>query len=177
MHYLVYAILFFLIGYLFLIQRTSKKIALVNTQTVLEKYQGFIEAQDLYEIEINKMSDSFDRQKALYESKSNELKILSTKLSKKAIEIKTEELEMLKAKTMQLGKSIENKAVKQEELLLKGIYNKVNDFIERYAKRHGIDMITGVTSSGNVLYASEAIDITDMIIIGLNKEYVEGIEK
>lgn len=175
--YLVYIIIFSMIGYLFLTQKKSKKIALVNAQTVLENYQGFKEAQDLFENKTDEMSKMFEKQKSAYESKSNELKILSEKLSERELKVKEGELEILKAKTLQLGKSIENKAVKEEEKLLQGIYNKVNDFIERYAKNKGIDLITGVTTSGNVLYASEAIDITDEIINGLNKEYVEGINQ
>lgn len=176
-HYLAYIVFFFLIGYLFFIQGKSKKIALVNAQVVLESYQGFKEAQDLFEVKTKEMSDAFDKQKSVYESKSNELKILSEKLSDRELKVKEGELEIIKAKTVQLGKAIENKALKQEEKLLQGIYNKVNDFIERYAKTNEIDLVTGVTTSGNVLYASESIDITDKIIEGLNKEYVEGIEK
>ena len=174
-HYLVYIVLFFLIGYLFFVESKTKKIALVNAQTIIENYQGFKEAQDLYEIETAKMSEVFDKQKSAYESKSNELKILSEKLSEHELKVKEGELEILKAKTLQLGKSIEDRALKQEEKLLQGIYNKVNDFIKRYAEKNDIDLITGITTSGNVLYASEAVDITEEIIKGLNQEYVEGI--
>ncbi|MDO6761763.1 OmpH family outer membrane protein [Tamlana sp. 2_MG-2023] len=175
-HCLVYIVLFVLIGYLFFIRSKNKEVAIVNAQTVLENYQGFREAQDLYELKTQEMSKTFDKQKSTYESKSNELKILTEKLSEKEFKIREKELEILKAKTFQLGKSIENKAIEQEEILLQGVYNKVNGFIERYAKNNGIDLISGVTTSGNVLYASEAIDITDKIIQGLNKEYVEGID-
>ncbi|GAA4272081.1 hypothetical protein GCM10022258_13750 [Aquimarina gracilis] len=161
---------------MFLQQRNVKKIAVVNAQLVLEKYDGFKEAQDLYEIKTKEMSETFEKQKRAYESKSNELEIIKKKLSKSELEVKKGELEILRAKTAQLGKAIENKAKVQEEELLQGVYNKVNDYVKRYAEANNIDLIEGVTGSGNILYASDRIDITEIIIEGLNKEYVEGIK-
>ncbi len=165
-----------LLVYLFFQQNNTKKVAVVNAQIVLEKYDGFKEAQDLYEVKTKEMSEMFEKQKSLYESKSNELKIISGKLSKKELEVKKGELEILKAKIIQLGKSIEDKAKTQEDDLLQGVYNKVNDYVKRYAEANRLDLIEGTTTSGNILYASDAIDVTQDIIEGINKEYVEGIK-
>ncbi|WP_159025777.1 OmpH family outer membrane protein [Aquimarina sp. Aq78] len=165
------------IAYLCFQQYNIKKNVIVNAQTVLENYQGFKEAQDLFEIKTKEMQDTFEKQKSTYESKSNELEIISKKLSNQERIIKKGELEVLKAKTIQLGKAIEKKVIAQEEELLQGVYNKINDFVKRYAETHDIDLIEGITNSGNIMYASDAIDITQDIIEGLNKEYVEGIKE
>nr|WP_246849104.1 OmpH family outer membrane protein [Aquimarina sp. U1-2] len=164
-------------GYLIFQQKQTKRIAVVNAQVVLEKYDGFKEAQDLYETETKEMNEIFEKQKKLYESKSNELKIISERLSNNERKVKEGELEILKAKIVQLGKSIEEKAKTKEEDLLQGVYNKVNDFVERYAKANDLDLIEGTTASGNIMYASDAINITNDIINGLNKEYVEGVKE
>jgi len=174
---LITVLLFLLIGYVFFQQYNAKKIAVVNAQVVLEKYDGFKEAQDLYETKTKAMSETFEKQKKIFESKSNELKIISPKLSKNELEVKEGELRVLQAKTVQLGKAIEEKAKGQEDELLQGVYNKINDFVKRYAEANHIDLIEGVTASGNILYASDKMDITESIIEGLNKEYVEGIEE
>ena len=164
-----------LLVYVCYLQYNAKRTVIVNAQTVLENYQGFKEAQDLFEIRTNEMKETFEKQKKIYESKSNELEIISSKLSNQEMVVKKGELEVLKAKTIQLGKAIEDKVAVQEEELLQGVYNKINDFVKRYAENNDIDLIEGITSSGNIMYASDAIDITQDIIEGLNIEYVEGV--
>lgn len=176
-HYAAYLVTLALLSYLFIKQSKVQKIAIVNTQKVLESYEGFKEAQDLYETKTNEMSQTFEKQKLAYESKSNEFKILSNKLSKEEIATKEMELKTLQAKTYQLGKAIEDQAAENEEKLIQGVYNKINDFIKRYGKKNNLDIITGITMSGNVLFASDAVNITDEIIENLNREYVEGVKE
>ncbi len=177
MHYIAYILIF--LGFIYVLVQLEKtnKIAVINAKNVLENYQGFKEAQDLYELKTQEMTSTFEKQTQAYESKLNELKILSNSLSKDQLVTKKKELSNLQAKTNELGRAIEKKAVEQEEKLLQGVYNKINDFVERYGKEHGIAVITGVTMSGNVLYASEKVDITNEVIEGLNKEYAEGVQK
>ena len=40
-----------------------------------------------------------------------------------------------------LGTQLEEQSAKEEEKLLKGVYNKINDFMERYGKEKGYDSI------------------------------------
>ena len=43
--------------------------------------------------------------------------------------------------------------------------------MENYGEEKGFDMIIGVTDMGNVLYANEQMDITDIIIKELTFKY------
>lgn len=174
-HFFITGIMLVLLLYVFYKQYNTKKIVVVNPQMVVEKYDGFKEAQDIYESKIKEMQTVFEEQKKHYESKSNEIKILSDNLSDREMEVKKGELKILEAKIIRLGKSIEEKTLAKEQELLQGVYNKINDFVKRYAESNKLDIIEGVTNSGNIMYASETTDITQEIINGLNKEYVEGI--
>jgi len=71
----------------------------------------------------------------------------------------------------QYSKSIEQKAVEENEKLTQGVLNQINTFIKSYAEKNDYDIVLGLTRSGNILYGSEATDITQEIISGANQEY------
>lgn len=58
----------------------------------------------------------------------------------------------------------------QSEQFIKAT-NRVNDFVERYAKENGFDMIFQYQIGGQIVYINEAFDVTTDIINGLNADY------
>ncbi|HEY4787660.1 MAG TPA: OmpH family outer membrane protein, partial [Bacteroidales bacterium] len=66
---------------------------------------------------------------------------------------------------------IEKISKEENEKLTQGAFNQINSFIEKYSKENNIDIVIGVTLSGNVLYGADKMDITDKILEGLNKSY------
>ena len=54
--------------------------------------------------------------------------------------------------------------------------NDINDYVKEYGKKKGYDIIFGASGSGNVMYASEASDLTEDVLKGLNAEF-EGKKK
>lgn len=153
----------------------QEKIVVVDSQKVLEQYNGFKEAKDIYELRLKELSDTFNKQRQIFESKSKELEILSAGLSKKEQTQKQSDLAKLKAELLKSGAAIESQSSQQENKLLTGVYNKVNDFIERFGERNGYEVILGANGQGNVIYVNDKTDITQEVINELNQEYVEGI--
>ena len=49
--------------------------------------------------------------------------------------------------------------------------NQIDAFIKIYAKENGFDLIVGTTSSGNVLYGADGIDVTEELLKALNEQY------
>ena len=49
------------------------------------------------------------------------------------------------------------------------VYGELNSFIRDYGKEHGYDMIWGATSSGNIVYAREAVNLTEDVL-----KYIEN---
>ena len=87
------------------------------------------------------------------------------------------ELEKYKSILVRLSSEIENQSAIEENQILEGVYNKVNNFIERFGKKNGYDIIFGANGQGSILYVQNKTDITDKIIEELNKEYLTGIDE
>ncbi|MEP1490165.1 MAG: OmpH family outer membrane protein [Algibacter sp.] len=55
--------------------------------------------------------------------------------------------------------------------LSKTIWNRLNIYIEEYAQTNNLKIILGTSGAGNVMFAQEAIDLTNQILEFSNKKY------
>jgi outer membrane protein len=51
------------------------------------------------------------------------------------------------------------------------LYDKVSNYLENYAKANGFALILNVKRGNAILYGDKGMDITDMVVKGLNDEY------
>jgi outer membrane protein len=70
--------------------------------------------------------------------------------------------------------AISQQAQQEDQQLTQGVLNQVNAYIEAYGKKYHYKIIFGANGSGTIVYGTDAIDITDTILKGLNKEYNGG---
>ena len=104
----------------------------------------------------------------------NELKAYEKEhknMTKKERELKEELLRNKQAQINQYQEAIKQKSHDEEQVLSQTAVNAINDYIKDYGKKHGYKYIIGATGQGNLLYANEDNNLTDIIIEGLNKEY------
>ncbi len=51
------------------------------------------------------------------------------------------------------------------------LYDKVSNYLEKYANQNGFALILNVKRGNAILYGHKGMDITDIIVKGLNEEY------
>ncbi len=51
------------------------------------------------------------------------------------------------------------------------IWVQINEMVQKYGKNEGYEVIFGATGSGGIMYADESINITEDIILFINKNY------
>ena len=156
--------------FLWIQQKRVNRIAFIRSAVVLDKYKAMDEAKDLYQKKVEQWKVNYDSLEFNY-NKSLQKFNASSGLSKKEMDNYSENLKRQEDIAEKYAKTIEEKANQENEKLTQGVLNQVNDFVKSYAKQNGYDIVLGVTLSGNILYGSDAMDITDKIIDGLNKEF------
>lgn len=171
---IVLFILCSLVGYLFF-DKSSEKIVVINSDKVLQSYDGFKEAQDEYEKKVEAYKETYKKQNELLRLKNAEYEKGKTVLTKEDKLNKEKELITIQNSLIKLDNVIKTKSKEEEEKLLKGIYNKVNDFIKRYCEANKIKVVIGANGTGNVVYNAPSVDKTEEIILLLNSEYLNGI--
>jgi outer membrane protein len=152
------------------IDSKTPKIAFVKSIMVLEEYQGMIEVNELLSSRISIRENQIDSLNQNLNKITNKLK------NEKLTTFEKNELEFIcqnrQLELNQYIKELKDLTEKEDDKLKQGILNQINENIKIYAEQNDYDLIIGVTLSGNVLYGSETIDITNEIIDFLNNNYL-----
>ncbi len=147
------------------------KIGYINSDRIINEYQGTKEAQEKFNKEVAKWEqEASERQKEI-KTKKEQLDKQSLLLSserKKELESQLEQELIEYNKFLQEKFGQQGDAVKKNEELLKPIMEKVNKILEKIAKDENYDFIFDGRYS--LAYAKKAYDITEKVILILNKE-------
>ena len=149
------------------------KISFIDMERILKEYEGVKEAQEEvnklvrdWEDELLKKKKEIDSLRNLYEkerpSLSEEAKI------KREREIKVKEEEYKKFLEEVWGK--DGKLKEATKRILEPHVSKVQKTIEKIAKDMGYDLVIDI-SKDVILYSSQKVDITDLVLEELNREY------
>lgn len=152
------------------------KIAYINTDTLMAKYQYAIDLQkqlqDFQTAKENSLKQQFAQFQKDYESYvkgGGENMTLSQQQAKeKELQERSQRLQGLEGEYTQ---QIAERTMNESEKMTKAVYN----FIREYnAQNQQFDLILAKSfSSSPILYGNEGMDITDEILKGLNEEYAK----
>lgn len=67
--------------------------------------------------------------------------------------------------------SVQQQAQREDARLQQEVLAEINAYIKQYGKDKGYNFIFGATNQGNIVYAAEGTDLTEQILVGLNKQY------
>jgi outer membrane protein len=149
------------------------KVGYINSDVILVKYEGAKEAADKLNKEVAKWEQEASK-------RQNDLKALKDKIDKQSLILSAErrkELEdSLQQKYAQYQQFLQEKfgqkgeAYNKNEELSKPIVEKVNKIIAKIAKEEGYDFIFDARAGGLVYANAEKYDLTDRVLMLLNKE-------
>lgn len=147
------------------------KIAYVRSGDLVYEYIGTKEARKSYDGKSQLWQSNLDTLKSDFQRAVSDYNLHYSSLTDKE---KAEREKLLRQQENNIGVYAQNiqKQVNEEDTkMMQGVLNQVNAFAEEYAKQHGYDLIVGTTTSGNVLYGTTAMDITDDLLKAMNENY------
>jgi outer membrane protein len=149
----------------------TPRIACVRTAVVIEGYLGLKEVRQKYQQKVllwqasaDTLQEELNQAYARYQMELSGLSGLERKNVEAQLAHKQAALERYQAATSQ-------KAQEEDEKLTQGTLLQINSFIGEYARRNGYDVVLGATASGNLLYTSSALDVTEDLLKELNAHY------
>jgi Outer membrane protein len=153
------------------VQSTTGTIGYVDTNLLLQKYEAMKDAHAQYEKKEKVWQAQTDTLMQEWEVLLKSYEKESNRMTAQARQQKTEELRYKQQQISNYKQAIEKKSHEEQEKLTKGVVSTANEFIMEYGKKHHYKIILGANGSGSLLYAEKKIDITELILEGLNKEY------
>lgn len=148
------------------------KIGYINSEQILNKYEGMKEANDKINKEIAKWEqEATKRQKEIKDLKE----IIKNRSLVFSSERKKEFEDSLQAKEAQYHQFLQQKfgqngeTYSKNEELGKPIIEKINKALEKIGKEEGFDYIFD-TRAGGVVFAKPGNDLTEKVLQYLNKD-------
>ena len=162
-------IIFYLVNHFVL----GDKIAYVDSNQLINNYQGMIDARQDFQLKAGQWKANID---TLFAEVQNEIKTYekeSVGMTKKERELALKLIDSKKQNFQQYQQAIEQKAQAEDEKMTNAVISEINGFIKSYGEEHGYQIIFGANESGNIVYANKSINLTEEVTEALNKLYNE----
>jgi outer membrane protein len=157
------------IGYSFF--GKSERIAYVDSNKLVNGYQGMIDAREVYQkkaagwkANIDTLANEVQQQIFQYEKDSPKMSAKERELSKELIRTKQKQL-------ADYQQALNSQAQQEDSQMTNDVMTQMNAYIKKYGENNNYKIVFAATEYGNIAYADESLDITEKVLEGLNNEY------
>jgi len=171
-------LLVFLLGRPFL-RAEELKVGYIDSGKILEKYMGTGDLVKQFDKEVADWRETATTLRSEIDALYSELSSQQLMLSEEAKAKKREEIARKEQEYQSFVQEIwgaEGKAVKRRDELTKPVVEKIDKILERLGSEEGYAMIFDI-SEGSVVYAKEKLDLTDLVLEELNREFLPLAQK
>ncbi len=155
-----------------LISCTQTKIAYIDVEEIMKEYKGTKDAEAAMKVKSEKLKAELDSLVMSWETKAREYQQKAPKMSAKN---RAEREQVLMQEQQAIGQRqqvVQQQVQAEGQESLKTLSKEINDFVKNYAKEKGYNFVLGTSgNSGTVMYGEEKADITDDVLVQLNKAY------
>ena len=149
----------------------DKKIAYVETASLMEKYEGMVDVRKEFDKKVQVWQGNIDTLAKEYEQNIKAYEATKVSLNTKVKQEKEKELGQMRTRFLSYRETLNQKVQEEDAKGTEAVVNQVNDFLRKYGKLHGYDMIYGASGQGNILYAHEGYNITEEVLQAMNDAY------
>lgn len=146
-------------------------VAFVYTDSVINKYEYFKTKSGELTEKGKKFEGDLQGRARGFEQEVQTFQQTGGNMTPNQARAKQEELAKKEQNLMTYRDNLMQELSADEAALYSDVYDHVQKYLKTYAQDNNIDVILSYTRGGAVWYANDAIDLTETIIEGLNKEY------
>lgn len=149
----------------------SSKLVYVDINKLLEGYSRTKIVRAEFETKAKTMNANVD---SLMNDWQKEIKLYEKErsgMTAKELKLKQELLGNKQNQINNYQEAVQKKLQEEDKKVTQTVINDINDYVKEYGEKHNYDIIFGASGSGNIMYAKETTDLTNVILQGLNKEF------
>lgn len=149
----------------------NQKLVYIDSNKLLAGYQGMKDAQADFQIKSKTWKANVDTLMAEVQRSIMDYEKESPKMSAKEKELSRELIKTKQKQLQDYQRAIQEQSAQKDQEMTQQVLVKVNTFLTEYGKSKDYNIIFGATTAGNIIYAEEAMDITDEVLELLNSQY------
>lgn len=149
----------------------NQKLVYIDSSKLLAGYQGMKDAQADFQTKSKTWKANVDTLMAEVQRSIMDYEKESPKMSTKEKELSRELIKTKQKQLQDYQRAIQEQSAQKDQEMTQQVLVKVNTFLTEYGKSKDYNIIFGATTAGNIIYAEEAMDITDEVLELLNSQY------
>ncbi|PCI28170.1 MAG: hypothetical protein COB67_06945 [SAR324 cluster bacterium] len=147
------------------------KVAYVHSEYIFENYLGTIESYKTLESKNQKWGNNLDSLSKTYRATFASYEAKSESLSKEAKEALGYRLKQQETGFNNYHQSVEKMKLEEDQKLTQSVIKQIDAYLKEYALSKGYDLIIGAGTSSSLVYGGKNYDLTDDILVFINKKY------
>ncbi len=149
-------------------------IAYVNTDSLLANYKYFEKVSKELEKKRNKLQREYTRRAEALQKQFEDYQRTMGNMTIGQARAVEEDLTRKRENLLKYQESVTQDLMRREAEITQELYQKVADFLKEYGKQQGLQIVLSYSPGSGVLFADEALDITDAVIAGLNEDFEQA---
>ncbi len=149
-------------------------IAYVNTDSLLANYKYFEKVSKELEKKRSKLQREYTRRAEVLQKQFEDYQRTMGNMTIGQARAVEEDLTRKRENLLKYQESVTQDLMRREAEITQELYQKVADFLKEYGKQQNLQIVLSYSPGSGVLFADEALDITDAVIAGLNEDFEQA---
>lgn len=151
--------------------RSETNFAYVDGVKLVTGYRGMELAKKELEVKSGLWKANLDTLQRELESSVTEYAAAKAKLNPRERTLTEELIKSKQDQFLNYQEVVSGNLQKADQELSSKVLEQVNDYIKRYGESKGLTIIFAATQQGNIAYANKELDLTEVLLKGLNEEF------
>lgn len=154
----------------YIVLSPAPRIAYVDSVKLMNGYQGMIDARKVYQQKATGWQANIDTLAMEVQQRIADYEKTSAKMSAKERDLSRELIRNKEQQLREYQQVLNSQAQEEDAKMTNDVVSQVNTYIKEYGESNGYTVILAAVN-GNIVFAKDAIDLTDEILEGVNKNY------
>ncbi|PIE49461.1 MAG: hypothetical protein CSA39_02485 [Flavobacteriales bacterium] len=148
------------------------KIAYVDIEEIMKEYKGTKDIEAEMKVKSESLKKELDSLVINWQDKARAYQNKAQRMSSQKRAEQEQSLMQEQQQINQRQQEVQMQVQNEGQEKLKQITDEIKTFMDGYAKENGYNFVLGTSKeNGNVMYGEAAADITDDVLVKLNKSY------
>ncbi len=146
-------------------------IAYVNSDTLLTNYNYYEEVSKRLDEKRLKLQQEYTRRAEGLQRQIEDYQRTKTNLTIAQARAVEEDLGRKRQNLLQYQETISQNLMREEAAITQELYEKVSSYLKTYGDDNNLQVVLTYSAGSGLLYANDALNITDQVLSGLNSIY------
>ena len=143
-------------------------IAYINSDSLLTNYNYYEEVSDKLDERRAKLQQEYTRRAEGLQKQIEDYQRTRTNLTIAQARAVEEDLGRKRQNLLQYQETITQELMREEAAITQELYDKVSSYLKKYGDENNLQVVLTYSAGSGLLYANDALNITDQVIEGLN---------